>query len=252
MGALHEGHMSLINTSAESNHITVCSIFVNPAQFNNPKDLEKYPRTLEADIELLAGRCDILFVPSHEEIYPPFYLKKSYDLGHLEKIFEGEYRPGHFQGVCQVVEILLRIVEPNELFVGQKDYQQCLVIERLIELIGFKNKVQLRICPTMREPDGLAMSSRNLRLTKEERLSSVALSKALKMVKENYKKGSFTKLLEDAENILRKNNLKPDYISIADANDLRVVEKWDGKNKLVALAAAFAGDVRLIDNMLLN
>ena len=167
MGALHEGHISLIIKSKSANSLTICSIFVNPTQFNNPMDFEKYPITIDSDITMLeeAG-CDILFLPSTDEIYPKEFIKINYELGYLESILEGKYRPGHFQGVCMVVERLLRIIPCNILYLGQKDYQQCMVIEKMISLRNMD--VDLVIAPTVRESDGLAMSSRNRRLSIEE------------------------------------------------------------------------------------
>ena len=171
MGALHEGHLSLIKMSKKENQITVCSIFINPAQFNDPVDFKNYPETIEKDIALLDSvLCDILFLPDVEEVYPDgLNITKHYDLGTLETILEGKYRPGHFQGVCKVVHRLLEIVKPTRLYIGQKDYQQCKVITRLLELIKNEIELEIIICPTLREKDGLAMSSRNLRLNSEER-----------------------------------------------------------------------------------
>ena len=138
MGALHEGHLSLINQCRSGNDITVCSIFINPTQFNNPEDFKHYPVTLSMDIEqLVASKCDILFLPSTSEIYPPAYLKKNYDLGSIEHNLEGYYRPGHFQGVCEVVDRLLDIITPDNLYLGQKDFQQCMVIKKLLEFRDF-------------------------------------------------------------------------------------------------------------------
>src|ERR1700691_4943551 len=164
MGALHEGHISLITISKKETDITVCSIFVNPTQFNDPRDFQKYPITLEKDIALLeqAG-TDVLFLPEVEEIYPKGTSGlEHYDLGRIETLLEGQYRPGHFQGVCQVMRRLLDVVRPDDLFMGQKDYQQCMVLQRLLELRGMPTR--LHRCPILREPDGLAMSSRNMGL----------------------------------------------------------------------------------------
>ena len=169
MGALHPGHISLIKKSKTENPVTVCSIFINPSQFNDPADFKKYPVTIETDIDMLEeADCDALFLPGSEEIYPDGYSNsKLYDIGYLETVLEGKYRPGHFQGVCMVVDRLLDIVQPDQLFLGQKDYQQCMVIKRLLILKGQTDKIGLSICPTLREADGLAMSSRNLRLSEK-------------------------------------------------------------------------------------
>jgi pantoate--beta-alanine ligase len=252
MGALHKGHISLIESSVKDNSITVCSIFVNPTQFNDPKDFEKYPVTIGKDIYMLeSAGCNVLFLPSVQEIYPEGKLEKMhYDLGYLETILEGKYRPGHFQGVCMVVHRLLDIVRPRNLYLGQKDYQQCMVIKKLIELIG-QTGIKVNICPTLREPDGLAMSSRNMRLNKEEREQAPAIYRSLQYIKENLQKGNLHDLKTIASTKLAEQNFKVDYIEIADASTLQLINQWDGKQKLVALAAAFLNEVRLIDNMIL-
>jgi pantoate--beta-alanine ligase len=254
MGALHEGHISLLQAAKKENDISVVSIFVNPTQFNDPKDFEKYPVTIEKDIRLLeeAG-CDILFLPSVEEIYPGGQmLKKKYELGYLESLLEGKFRPGHFQGVCQVVHRLLEIVIPDNLYMGQKDYQQCMVVKKLLEITGLENSIQLQISPTLREPGGLAMSSRNVRLSPEERGAAIAIFQALDQIRTDLKPGNVTSLKEQASGKLSAQGFRVDYVEIADANTLQPCENWDGNGKLVALAAAFLGDVRLIDNLLLN
>lgn len=254
MGALHTGHLSLIESSIKANPVTVCSIFVNPTQFNDPKDFEKYPITIEKDIELLANAgCDILFLPSVKEIYPDELSPSlKYDLGYLERILEGKFRPGHFQGVCMVVHRLLEIVMPDNLYLGQKDYQQCMVIKKLIALIGLSNAILVNICPTLREPDGLAMSSRNVRLNEDERIKATAIFRNLSFIKENLTTGDLKGLKETALRNLSEAGFNVDYIEIADANDLSIIDDWDGQKKLVALAAAFMKEVRLIDNILLN
>lgn len=253
MGALHAGHLSLIETSLKANPVTVCSIFVNPTQFNDPKDFEKYPVTIEKDIELLANAgCEILFLPSVKEIYPDELSPTlKYDLGYLEEILEGKFRPGHFQGVCMVVHRLLEIVMPDNLYLGQKDYQQCMVIKKLIELTGLSKSVCVNICPTLREPDGLAMSSRNVRLSDEERKKATAIFRNLSFIKTNLKVGNLKVLKETAFKNLSEAGLKVDYIEIADANDLSIIDDWDGQKKIVALAAAYMSAVRLIDNIIL-
>jgi pantoate--beta-alanine ligase len=254
MGALHEGHLSLIESSRENNSITVCSIFVNPAQFNDPKDFEKYPITIEKDIQLLefAG-ASVLFLPPVSEIYPNGIPgNQHYDLGYLETILDGKYRPGHFQGVCKVMNRLLNIVQPRNLYLGQKDYQQCMVITKLVELMGQKGITRINICPTLRETDGLAMSSRNMRLNKEERAKATAIYATLTDIKKNLKPGNLQLLKMTALAKLATEGFKSDYIEIADADTLQIVNEWDGKQKLVVLVAAFLNDVRLIDNMVLS
>ena len=254
MGALHAGHLSLIDTCRKVNDITIASIFVNPAQFNDPRDFEKYPSTLEQDIDKLEeSGCDILFVPSVTEIYPGGFAKnKHYDLGFLETVLEGKYRPGHYQGVCMVMERLLKIIMPHHLYLGQKDYQQCMVIIKLIELMGLSEKIKTRVCPTVREPDGLAMSSRNMRLNEAERKSATEISKTLFYIRENITPGPLTDLKQTALKRLEAKRFKIDYIEIADASNLEPVDVWNGKQKIVVLTAAYLNEVRLIDNMILN
>jgi pantoate--beta-alanine ligase len=268
MGALHPGHISLIDASKKKDDVTVSSIFVNPTQFNDPKDFKKYPVTLENDIYLLekAG-CDVLFLPTVNEMYPEarpddpvgrgFSHPVHYDLGFLETVLEGKFRPGHFQGVCMVVQRLLNIVNPDRLYLGQKDFQQCMVISKLVDLIGMKNKTEIIICSTLREPDGLAMSSRNMRLNEIERKKATAIYRSLNMMKENTGNETIAELKMKAQSMLEEKGFKVDYIEIADAGNLSLVNNaidfsLDNKQKIIALVAAFMNEVRLIDNMLLN
>ncbi len=254
MGALHNGHISLIEQSKKANQATVSSIFVNPTQFNNPKDFEKYPITLEKDITMLeAAGCDVLFLPSVKEMYqegikPTIH----YDLGYLETVLDGKFRPGHYQGVCRVVQRLLEIVKPDNLYLGQKDYQQCMVITRLIQLMKQEDKIKVNICPTLREADGLAMSSRNMRLKEVERKTAATIFRCLSMIKDNLKEGNLTDLKKKAVTMLEEAGFRVDYVEIADANNLSIRNNWDGEQKIVTLVAAFINEVRLIDNMLLN
>jgi pantoate--beta-alanine ligase len=254
MGALHDGHLSLLKTSKSQNGVTVCSIFVNPAQFNDPKDFKKYPSTLAQDIyKLETAGCDILFLPPVDEIYPEGIAeKKHYDLGYLDALLEGKFRPGHFQGVCMAVEKLLDIVVPDNLYLGQKDFQQCMVIKRLIQLMGKERQIHTNICPILREQDGLAMSSRNMRLSAEQRAKSVALYETLTFLKQNLNKGSLFDIKKEATALLQSKNFKPDYVEIADAKTLKPINEWDSRINIVGLVAAYIGDVRLIDNMMLN
>jgi pantoate--beta-alanine ligase len=252
MGALHNGHLALIEQSKSPDTTTVCSIFVNPTQFNDKKDFEKYPVTIENDIYLLEKvNTDILFIPAVDEIYPDGLATNfSYDLGYLETMLEGFYRPGHFQGVCRVMHKLLNIVQPDDLFMGQKDYQQCMVIKRLIEL--YKIPTQLHLVPTRREESGLAMSSRNVRLSDEAKQKASAIFKALGFIKNNISSLSIDQLKEKATAIILDAGFeKIDYIEICDADSLMPLNKFQ-QTKMVALAAAFIEGVRLIDNMLLN
>lgn len=249
MGALHEGHVSLIKKSKEVANTTICSIFINPTQFNNQQDFKKYPVALEQDIYLLEKNgCDILFLPDVNEIYPNGdFHHEPFNLGYLEDILEGKYRPGHFQGVCQVVKRLLNIVNPTYLLAGQKDYQQCMVLKRLLTLIN--SPVELIICPIRRERDGLAMSSRNLRLNEDERTQAPAIYEVLLFIQQHIKPGNLKYLKKIAANFLEKKDFKVDYVEVADANNLQPIDEWNGKDELIILAAAYINDIRLIDNL---
>ena len=252
MGALHKGHISLIEASKKTDTLTICSIFVNPTQFNNTADFEKYPVTIEKDIDMLekAG-CNVLFLPSVEEIYPAdSSTTLPYELGFIETVLDGKYRPGHFQGVCNVVQRLLDIVQPNTIYLGQKDYQQCIIIKKLTELI--QSPTQIIICPTLRESDGLAMSSRNMRLTSVERIKAIRISEVLLFIKQEIKPGNLQDLKQRCINYLTNEGYNVDYVEIADATNLTLLQNWDGKTKLVALVAAFLNEVRLIDNRIVN
>ena len=251
MGALHQGHLSLIESCKRSSGISVCSIFVNPAQFNNPDDFKHYPISIEKDIEqLILNKCDALFLPPIDEIYPEGYTKKHYQLGEIEAILEGHFRPGHFQGVCQVMERLLSIVQPDDMFLGQKDFQQCIVIKKLISLLGKENEIAVTIVPTMREKDGLAMSSRNLRLNEQQRQLAASIFEALSAIKNHFTEKSFHDLTTSAKEHLTQKGFQVDYVEIANADDLTSAN--NSSKKIVALAAAAIGSIRLIDNMPLN
>jgi len=254
MGALHDGHLSLLKTSLKENKLSVCSIFVNPAQFNDPTDFKKYPSSIDDDIfKLETNGCDILFLPTVGEIYPGgFNVKRNYDLGYLDTILEGEFRPGHFQGVCMAVEKLLQIVQPNKLYLGQKDYQQCMIVARLIQLMNLQEKINVRICPILREKDGLAMSSRNMRLNNEERAKAPALYETLIFLRQNIRNGSLRDIKKEATERLQKRGFKTDYVEIANAKTLKPINEWDARTNIVGLIAAHIDNVRLIDNMMLN
>lgn len=251
MGALHEGHLSLIKKSKRVAGITVCSIFVNPTQFNNPDDFKKYPKTTENDILLLEENgCDILFLPEKEEIYPLKDTEKHYDLGYLETILEGKFRPGHFQGVCQVVEKLLNVINPDFLFLGQKDFQQCLVIKRLLKLTH-KN-IEIIICPTLREKSGLAKSSRNLRLNADEIKIAAELNFTLHSIKNKLAKNNFSELKKSSILKLKKVGFKVEYLELAKISDLKIITEFKKGQELVILVAASLNEVRLIDNVLIK
>ncbi len=253
MGALHQGHISLIKQSKNKCNITVCSIFVNPTQFNDAKDFEKYPVTIENDIFLLEqSGCDILFLPSVTEMYPEGTNNQAtYDFGEIERLLEGKYRPGHFQGVGLIVHKLLDIVYPDFLLIGQKDYQQCMIIKKLIKLI--ESKTSVIIGETLREESGLAMSSRNLRLDIDQKEKAAGIYKMLKFLQDNYNLATVIELEEEVKTYLLQHGFdKVDYITIANAATLEPITEQTKAIKSVALIAAFIGEIRLIDNILLN
>lgn len=252
MGALHDGHISLIEQARNCYDIVVCSIFVNPAQFNDPADFEKYPITTEQDIRLLLkGKADLLFLPQVSEIYMPHETwPESYELGFLETVLEGFYRPGHFQGVCKVVHRLLEIVKPHALYLGKKDYQQCMVVAKLIT--DFHVPVQLILADTLRESSGLAMSSRNKRLSESDRVKAAVIYEILTYIRMHIAPGSLRQIKQYGFEKLIASGLKPEYIEISDATNLKPIDIWDGTQQLVCLLAAYLNEVRLIDNMVLN
>lgn len=252
MGALHEGHLALVKQAMQGNDCVVCSIFVNPTQFNDSRDLEKYPRTPERDIEMLAGvGCQVLFMPTVEEIYPPEQqVKADFNFGQLDKVMEGAFRPGHFAGVAQVVNRLLEIVQPHMLYMGQKDFQQVKVIEEVLRQT--KSNVELVMCPTIRESDGLAMSSRNVRLTPEQRQQATIIYETLTKVREMASQYYSVKDIRTfAMEKLDIPGFHPEYFEIVDNNTLLPLERLNGAKTAVACAAVWAGDVRLIDNIIL-
>lgn len=249
MGALHDGHISLIGIARNQSDIVVCSIFVNPTQFTDPSDLEKYPRTVEEDIKKLeAGGCDILFLPEVTEMYGQNE-KWEIDLGYLENILEGASRPGHYQGVTQIVYKLFQLTSPDKAFFGQKDYQQVLVIKKMIEI--FQLPVELVMCPIQRNGEGLALSSRNVHLSATETHHAYTISRALLKIKEYASESNPIKLREIGLEMLRgEPAIKIDYCEILDKDTLKQPDaKTEG---LVALIAASVGKTRLIDNMILN
>lgn len=251
MGALHIGHLSLVKRAKKENGLVVCSIFVNPTQFNNKEDLKKYPRTIKNDIKMLESvKCDVLFAPDEKEIYPRNAPDNTIeiDFGKLEKVMEGKFRPGHFKGVAIVVNKLFRIVEPDKAYFGEKDYQQLLIIKRMVELL--KQRVKIIACPTMREKDGLAMSSRNMRLTPGERREATFIYNILKTVKEITNEFPLEKIKIWVKNKFSANkNFKLEYFEIADSASLKPLKKWSDSEEAVACIAAYLGNVRLIDNI---
>lgn len=254
MGALHAGHRSLLQESLRQDDLTVCSIFVNPTQFNDPDDYEKYPSTPLEDIQLLeSAGCQVLFLPALPEIYPEGLSQlRQYELGFLETVLEGKFRPGHFQGVCQVVHRLLNIVMPDRLYLGQKDFQQCLVIRKLLSLVHLENKISLQIMPTIRETDGLAMSSRNKRLSPQARAVAPEIYRTLCYIKQNIQPGNTRELIQQGMTKLEKAGFKIDYLQLASADTLHPIEVWNGEENLVVLTAVFLEGIRLIDNLIVR
>lgn len=265
MGALHQGHLELIKRSKKENDITVCSIFVNPTQFNDIKDLEKYPRTLENDCRLLeAESCDVVFAPEILEMYSEKELElkkhkiedkswtegKAVDFGQLDKVMEGAHRPGHFNGVAQVVSKLFRIVKPGRAYFGQKDFQQLAIIRSMTEQMGFN--IEIIGCPIVRENDGLAMSSRNVRLTETERRAAPLISKTLFTVKEMQAENTILGLKYFAEKQIKSEPLMElEYFEIVDAESLQAITTYDQAAHAAACIALKLGSVRLIDNIIL-
>ncbi|MCJ0741646.1 pantoate--beta-alanine ligase [Pedobacter montanisoli] len=253
MGALHDGHISLINEAKKEADIVVCSIFVNPTQFTDPKDLEKYPRPLEHDINMLkkAG-CDVVFMPSVKEMYPDFPKPEDWyiDLGEAEFLLEGEFRKGHYQGVTQIVYKLFKVVEPDIALFGQKDFQQVLMIKTMVQKLDLP--VKIITCPIIREKEGLAMSSRNVHLSEKDRKNALVLSRSLQYIKDNYNTLDINALLEQAKQmIIATEHVELDYLTIANGETLHPLKQKALKN-VVALVAAKVGETRLIDNMIIN
>lgn len=252
MGALHNGHLALVNASKNECEITVVSIFVNPAQFNNAEDLEKYPQTHKEDIQLLTAQaCDILFLPSVQEIYPnPHDISISF--GALENNLEGSFRPGHFQGVGLVVSKLFNICQPDYAFFGQKDLQQFFVINKLIDQLSFP--IELKMVETSREENGLAMSSRNMRLSEHEKSEASLINRSLSIAREQLLEGvSIQTVIENAKELFATNDrLTLEYFEIVETDNFSSITKVTNPKKTAICVAAYIGKVRLIDNLLLN
>lgn len=252
MGALHKGHLTLVQQCIADENYPIASIFVNPTQFNDPADFAKYPQTIAQDLRLLHNvGCEVVFLPSVDEIYPNG-LKESYyiDLGEIENRLEGFFRPGHFQGVCQVVERLLKAVEPDFLYLGQKDFQQCMVIQAMMNIRQLP--VRLIIVPTVREANGLAMSSRNMRLSPTARQKASAIYRQIQLIKAQLGKKPVEVLVIEAKDALTRVGFeKIDYVAIAEPATLKPIEKYNAEEQVVVLVAAFIEGVRLIDNFVL-
>lgn len=250
MGALHEGHMSLYQAARKDNDLVLSSIFVNPTQFNNPSDLKKYPRTLEADLALLenSGNVDAVYIPQVKDLYPEGLKSKSYEFDGLEDQMEGKFRPGHFDGVGTVVETLLRQVKPNNAYFGEKDYQQLLIIQKLVE----KEKLSVKIhpVPILREKSGLAMSSRNERLSSNEREKASLIHETLLKVDDWFRVVSIEEIKKRVEEIFEKApGFELEYFEIADEKTLKETDFFYKGRSYRAFIAVNLGEVRLIDNM---
>ncbi len=255
MGALHKGHLSLVEKAGDVCDVVVVSIFVNPTQFNNPDDLKRYPRTLEKDLDLLEETpAKIVFAPTVKEIYPDENAKKStYDFGNIGKVMEGKHRPGHFDGVAMVVKRLFEVVQPNKAFFGQKDIQQYLIIRHLNDNYLKDLNIEVIKCPIIREDDGLAMSSRNVLLSNQQRESAALISQTLFEAKSNYLNFSVDEFITWAiKKINSDKNLEVEYFEVVKDPDLSKVYRWDEADKVLVCVAVNAGNVRLIDNIYLK
>ena len=249
MGALHEGHLELMRRAKRENDLLAVSIFVNPIQFNNPEDLEKYPRDLERDERLLRKvGCDLLFAPEVEEVYPAGDKPETYNFGALEKVMEGAFRPGHFNGVAVVVKRLFDIVRPDRAYFGEKDFQQLTIIKKLVQ--QEQMKVKIVPCPIVREADGLAMSSRNVRLTPNERRLAPEIHRILSEAVRMKEKMSPAELTAWVKNRFEQHPaFRLEYFEIADEQNLQPVEYWDETPEIMGFVAVYLGKVRLIDNI---
>lgn len=252
MGALHDGHLYLIEQAKKKNEVVVASIFVNPTQFNNKEDLENYPKTLESDVEMLKKvDCDVLFIPSVEEIYYKNIVSEHFDFDGLEHQMEGKYRPGHFDGVGTIVKTLFEIVEPNKAYFGEKDFQQLQIVKKLVK--KNQSKITIKGCAIFREKDGLAMSSRNARLNDEQRKAAPFIYKILKKAKKKFKVENPEIVTSWVEKKFKNHPiLQLEYFTIADEKTLETTKDKEFNKKYRAFIAVFAGNIRLIDNIQLK
>ncbi|MEN9401242.1 MAG: hypothetical protein RL632_2345 [Bacteroidota bacterium] len=249
MGALHEGHLSLVKRALAENDLVVVSIFVNPTQFNNAEDLSAYPRTLDSDLELLSifDRV-IVYAPSVEDIYPKNDFFEAIDLGDLDTVLEGAFRPGHFQGVVHVVRNLFYIVQPHTAYFGEKDFQQLAVIRRMVKVLNFN--IQIVACPTYRAENGLALSSRNMRLSAQGRVDALIISEAMHYMKGLGRDLTPSEVVEKGKIFFSSGKLDLEYLEIVDADNLTILtDEWT--DRAVCCIAAYCEEVRLIDNLTL-
>lgn len=247
MGALHQGHLSLIELSKQKAEITVCSIFVNPIQFNKQEDLDNYPSNVGADVaKLETVACDVLFLPTVDEMYPN-KVYKSFDFGTLAEVMEGEHRPGHFNGVANVIERFFDIVKPQFAFFGEKDFQQVTIVKALKKQLNLP--VEIIGCPILREQSGLAMSSRNERLTLQQKQDAAIIFESLSYIKTHYSKFSIEEHKAYFAKAIAAKNIELEYIDFADGNTLQLINNWNETTYCVVFIAVHVGKVRLIDNV---
>lgn len=249
MGALHSGHISLVERCKKENDTTICSIFINPLQFNDKIDFIKYPVTIEKDIEMLINSgVDILFLPDKKTIYPENFNSIEFDLEGLDNLFEGEKRPGHFKGVANVLKIFFEIITPDNAYFGQKDFQQTLIVKKIVEKLNLP--INIKICEIIREDSGLAMSSRNSRLNEFQRKNAKFLFKILNELKSEIRNGDVKNSLQNAKNKINLvENANCEYLEILNRNDLSPIKQNEYLNKSIIIAAVNYCNVRLIDNI---
>lgn len=252
MGTLHEGHISLVERARKENDIVVVSIYVNPTQFNNTDDLQKYPRQLGTDLELLKKHdCDIVFTPSDEEMYPDGKETMSFDFEGLDTKMEGAFRPGHFDGVATVVKLLFDIAQPTRAYFGEKDFQQLAIIRKMGQIL--KLPIEIIGCPIFREVDGLAMSSRNLRLNEKQRAQSPVIYQALQQAQEEFAQKDIAQIAASVKQRINANSeLELEYFEVADELTLEPTQDKESDKTYYGFIAVFAGEIRLIDNIRLN
>lgn len=248
MGALHQGHLSLVKESKSQNDFTICSVFVNPTQFDNPDDLKKYPRDIQTDSEFLrlAG-CDILFYPDIKDMYPDNVEASAFEFGELDKVMEGKFRVGHFDGVATIVSRFFDIIQPDRAYFGEKDFQQLRIIQEMVKLKDYDTEIIS--VPIFREKSGLAMSSRNRRLSSEFLSEAAKIYKALNLIMDWRDDYSVNETIRMAEEYFLKSKLNLEYILICDEKTLKPISTWDEAENARVFIAAFADDIRLIDNL---
>ena len=248
MGALHDGHISLIVKSKAQNDLTVCSVFVNPTQFDNAEDLEKYPRNTEEDTALLAAAgCDAVFFPAIHDMYPETTESESYEFNGLENQMEGRYRKGHFDGVATIVSRFFDLIQPDKAYFGEKDFQQLRIIEELVKQKNYP--VKIVPMPIYRAKSGLALSSRNARLSEKFLKEAPQIFKILNLVNDWKNELSVTETIHQVEEEFRKTDLKLEYFMLCDEKTLEPINSWDEAENIRAFVAAYAGKIRLIDNL---